>query len=112
MPKARKPIPIFGGGIFAGGAQPDPQHPPRGHAELLLLPGHRRVPHGRVREEQGADADLPQAQEADRREAGGEVPSKSAKPTRRGVSAGLRRIERQDLKENTLEVAKPAPAQP
>ena len=28
-----------------------------------------------------------------------------------GVSAGLRRIERQDLEENTLEVAKPAPAQ-
>ena len=45
-------------------------------------------------------------------DAGGQAPSKSAKPTRHGTSAGLRRIERHDFKENMLEVAKPAPVQP
>ena len=56
-----------------GQARPDPQHPPHGGAVLLFLPGHRRLPLGRVRDQQGEAGGLPRAQEEARREEQGDA---------------------------------------
>jgi hypothetical protein len=70
--------------FLRGRARSDPQRPNHGRAVLLLLPGHRRLPLGRVRDEQGEAGGLPGAQEeAQREQTGAGGPSKTPKLTRR-----------------------------
>ena len=111
MPEARKPIPIFDGGIFAGVLNPIHNIRLVGMQCCSYCPGIGEFHTGEC-EQNKAHMQSFLKRKKKIAEAGGEAPSKSAKPTRRGTIAGLRRIERQNLKENTLEVAKPAPAQP
>ena len=72
------------------------QSPP----ELLLLPGHRRLPLGRVRDEQGEAEEAFLARKKKLAEKNTGTTPKPTKPTRRGKHGGLREIERTILKEN------------
>ena len=107
----RKPIPIFDGGIFAGALNPIHNIRLVGMQNCSYCPGIGEFHTGEC-EKNKAQMQNFLKRKKKTVEAGGEVPSKSAKPTRRGTSAGVGRVVRQDLKENTLEKAKPAPAQP
>ena len=111
MPVAHMPIPIFDGGIYAGVQNPIHNIRIVGMQNCSYCPGIGEFHTGEC-EKNKAQMQSFLKRKLKIAEAGGQAPSKSTKPTRRGVSAGLRRIERQVLKENTLEVATPLPAQP
>ena len=111
MPVARKPIPIFDGGIYAGVLNPIHNIRIVGMQNCSYCPGIGEFHTGECEKNKAQmQAFLKRKQKIVA--AGGQAPSKSTKPTRRGTSAGLRRIMHQDLKENTLEVATPPPPQP
>ena len=112
MPVARKPIPIFDGGIYAGVLNPIHNIRIVGMQNCSYCPGIGEFHTGECEKNKAQmQAFLKRKQKIVA--AGGQAPSKSAKPTRRGTSAGLlRRIMHQDLKENTLEVATTPPTQP
>ena len=93
MPKARKPIPIFDGGIFAGALNPVHNIRIVGMQNCSYCPGIGEFHTGEC-EKNKAQMQNFLNRKKKTLEAGGEVPSKSAKPTRRGTSAGVGRVVR------------------